>query len=127
MAIPIFTKMINTMKINKEAMYKSAGRGFTNATDAADWLVKHGVPFREAHEIIGKLVLYSIEKDKMLEELTIAEYKNISNRFDETIYESITLEACVNNRKVDGGPSKESVEKVIFIHKNYLLNHSIKN
>jgi len=126
MAIPIFTKMIDTMKVNKEVMYKSAGRGFTNATDAADWLVKHDVPFREAHEIIGKLVLYSIEKSKMLEELTITEYKNISDRFDETIYESITLEACVNNRKVDGGPSKESVEKAIFIHKNYLLNHSIK-
>ncbi|MPW26639.1 argininosuccinate lyase [Alkalibaculum sp. M08DMB] len=126
MAIPIFTKMLATLKVNKEVMYKSAGRGFTNATDAADWLVKNKVPFREAHEIIGKLVLYSIENNKTLEELTIEEYKNISDCFDETVYSSITLEACVNNRKVDGGPSKESIEKVIFINKNYLLNNSIQ-
>ncbi|RBP68969.1 argininosuccinate lyase [Alkalibaculum bacchi] len=122
MAIPIFTKMIDTMKINKENMYHSAGKGFTNATDAADWLVKNQVPFREAHAIIGKLVLYAIDKNKTLEELSLEEYKEVSSIFNETIYDSITLEACVNNRKVDGGPSRESVEKVIFINKNYLLN-----
>ncbi len=122
MAIPIFTKMIDTMKVNKENMYHSAGKGFTNATDAADWLVKNQVPFREAHAIIGKLVLYAIEKNKTLEELSLEEYKEVSPIFNETIYDSITLEACVNNRKVDGGPSRESVEKVIFINENYLLN-----
>ncbi|MFZ7132790.1 MAG: argininosuccinate lyase [Eubacteriales bacterium] len=125
MVIPIFTKMLDTIKINKDTMYEAAGRGFTNATDAADWLVKKGVPFREAHEIIGKLVLYSIENTKTLEELTLEEYRQISHHFDETIYDSITLEACVNNRKVDGGPSKYSVEKVIFINKNYLLKSFI--
>ncbi len=122
MAIPIFAKMIDTMKVNKENMYHSAGKGFTNATDAADWLVKNQIPFREAHAIIGKLVLYAIDKNKTLEELSLEEYKEVSPVFDETIYDSITLEACVNNRKVDGGPSRESVEKVIFINRNYLLN-----
>lgn len=123
MAIPIFTRMIDTMKIHKENMYHSAGKGFTNATDAADWLVKNQVPFREAHAIIGKLVLYAIDKNKTLEELSLEEYKEVSPVFNESIYDSITLEACVNNRKVDGGPSRESIEKVIFINKNYLLKN----
>ncbi|MFZ7120104.1 MAG: argininosuccinate lyase [Eubacteriaceae bacterium] len=121
MAIPIFSNMLDTISINKVIMYNAAGKGFTNATDAADWLVKNGLPFREAHEIIGKLVLYCIENSKTLEDLSLKEYKEISQVFDESIYESITLESCVNNRKVDGGPSRESVEKLIFINKNYLL------
>lgn len=126
MVIPIFTKMLETCTVNKEIMYKSAGKGFTNATDAADWLVKKGVPFREAHEIIGKLVLFCINNDKTLEELSIQEYKNISQHFDESVYDSITLESCVNNRKVDGGPSRESMDKLLFINKNYLLKRNKK-
>lgn len=125
MAIPIFTQMIDTMKINKENMYKAAGKGFTNATDAADWLVKNGLPFREAHEIIGRLVLYCLESEKTLEELSIEEYKEISPVFNESIFTSITLEACVNNRKVDGGPSMESMEKLMESNRKYLMDETI--
>lgn len=120
MCLPIFNDMLNTIKVNKENMYKAAGGGFTNATDAADYLVKKGIPFRNAHEIIGKLVLYCIQNDKTLESLTINEYKNISEFFSEDIFEAISLEACVNKRNIIGGPSKEMMEKVIAINEEYL-------
>ncbi|MCL1866894.1 MAG: argininosuccinate lyase [Oscillospiraceae bacterium] len=105
----VFTAMMETISFNIENMNKSASDGYTNATDAADWLVKKGVTFREAHEIIGRLVLYAIEKKSPLEALTIEEFKSVSEAFDETVYESITLEACVNSRKVQGGTSEGAV------------------
>ncbi len=122
MCLPVFNGMVSTLTIKKDNMYKAAGGGFTNATDAADWLVKKGIPFRDAHEIIGKLVLYCIKTEKSLEELALEEYKDISEHFDETVYEAITLEKCVNARTVFGGPSKEYIEKLISIDEEYISN-----
>lgn len=109
MCLPIFTEMLDTMKVRKDNMYKAASGGFTNATDAADYLAKKGVPFRDAHEILGKLVLYCIQNNKSLEELTLEEYKNISNVFEQDIYKAISLEECVNKRSITGGPAKDAV------------------
>ncbi len=120
MCLPIFMNMIKTMRVNKERMYQGAGGGFTNATDAADYLVKKGTPFRNAHEIIGKLVLHCVTTNQTLEELSLEEYRNISDVFDETIYEAISLETCVNKRNVIGGPSKDMMERVIAINSDYL-------
>ncbi len=122
MCLPIFKDMLLTLRVNKENMYKGAGGGFTNATDAADYLVKKGVHFRNAHEIIGKLVLYCVNNNKTLEELSLEEYRSISDVFSEDLYQEISLEACVNKRNVIGGPSKQMMEKVIAINENYLNN-----
>ncbi len=109
LCLPVFEKMICTMKINTENMYKGAGGGFTNATDAADYLVKKGMPFREAHEVIGKMVLYAINNNKALSDFTMEEFKSCSEIIEDDIYEAISLETCVNDRKVIGGPAKEAV------------------
>ncbi|MDR2939611.1 MAG: argininosuccinate lyase, partial [Clostridiales bacterium] len=120
MCLPIFTNMLSTMSINKAAMYKSAAGGFTNATDAADYLVRKGLPFRDAHEAIGKLVLYCIQKNKNLEALTIDEFKSVSENFDSDIYDSISLEACVKARGVLGGPSESATRAAISMNRKYL-------
>ena len=109
MCLPVFINMIKTMKPNKKNMYKGAQGGFTNATDVADYLVKKGVPFREAHEIVGKMVLYCIQNNKTLDDLSLDEYKQCSPNFEEDIYEAISLENCVNDRTLPGGPAKEAV------------------
>jgi len=101
--------MISTIKINKTEMYEAAKEGFTNATDLADYLVKKGVPFRSAHEITGKIVLYCIDNSKSLNELKIDEYKTFSGLIENDIYDKITVENCVLNRKLPGGPSKSTV------------------
>ncbi len=113
MCLPVFTNMIATMTVNKENMLASARLGFMNATDCADWLVRHGVPFRDAHGISGQFVMYCIEKGKSLEELTLDEFKAVSPVFVESIYDDIDLKSCVNRRTVKGGPAKECVDKVI--------------
>ena len=118
--IKLFTGMVQTMKINKPAMAKSARNGFTNATDAADYLVKHGVPFRDAHGIIGQLVLFGIEHNKALDDLTLEEYKAISPVFEEDIYEAISLETCVNTRNTVGAPGVEAMQNVLALEKEYL-------
>lgn len=118
--IKLFTGMIQTMKINKPIMAKSARNGFTNATDAADYLVKHGVPFRDAHGIIGQLVLYGIENNKALDDMTLEEYKTISPVFEEDIYEAISLETCVNTRNTIGAPGVEAMKNVLALEKEYL-------
>ncbi|GMQ63612.1 argininosuccinate lyase [Vallitalea sp. AN17-2] len=120
MCLPIFTDMLKTMKINKEKMYDGAGGGFTNATDAADYLVKKNLPFRDAHAVIGKLVLYCVNNNKNLEDMTLDEYKSVSPIFEDDIYEAISLETCVNKRNVIGGPSKEMMCKVINMNQKYL-------
>lgn len=122
MCLPVFTSMIETMTINNKNMLDAAKGGFTNATDAADWLVKKGVPFRDAHAIIGHLVIYCIENNTNLDDLSIEEYKNISPIFDESIYDAIKVEKCVDTRNVTGGPSKEWINKLIEINDNYLNN-----
>ena len=118
--LALFTGMIRTMHFNKEVMENSAKNGFTNATDAADYLVNHGVAFRDAHGIVGQLVLYCIEKDIALDDMTLEEYKAISPVFEEDIYEAISMKTCVDKRTTIGAPSKESMEKVIKIYENYL-------
>ena len=115
-----FAKMVKTMTVNKPVMKKAAAGGFSNATDAADWLVKHGVAFRDAHEIIGKLVFFGLEHGKSLDELTLEEYKSVSPVFDETIFEAIDLTVCVNQRNIIGGPAKERVEKAIAFNREWL-------
>ena len=111
--IALFTGMLATMKFNKGKMRLSANNGFTNATDAADYLVKHGVPFRDAHGIIGKIVLYCIERGIAIDDMSLEELKAICPVFEEDIYEEISMETCVNNRLTIGAPGKAAMEKVI--------------
>lgn len=120
MCLPIFTAMIQTMTVRKETLYKAASGGFTNATDAADYLVKKGMAFRDAHEVIGKLVLYCVTHDTDLESLSLEAYKAIHPIFEEDIYEAIALTTCVNERRVKGGPSKEAVLEHLEIAKAFL-------
>ncbi len=110
MCLNAFTPMIETMKVNEENMKNAASRGFINATDCADYLVKKGLAFRDAYKIVGQLVAYCIENSKTLETLSLEEYKNYSEVFDDEVYESISLLKCVNDRKSFGGPSVESVK-----------------
>ena len=120
MCLPVFTNMLDTMTVNGDRMLSSARLGFMNATDAADWLVKQGMPFREAHSVIGGIVMYCIEKGKNLEDLSLEEYKSFSSLFTNDIYESIDLRECVNRRRVKGGPSKEYIDTVIAENKRLL-------
>lgn len=122
MCLPVFTRMVDTMTFNKDSMRQAARKGFMNATDAADWLVKQGVPFRDAHAIIGQLVLYSINNNKNLDELTLDEYKSVSPVFTDEIYNAIDLDTCVNTRIVDGGPSEKYIKKLIEINKKTIEN-----
>ncbi|MDD3839582.1 MAG: argininosuccinate lyase [Clostridia bacterium] len=108
--IDVFTDMLKTTKINKDRLLDGAKGGFTNSTDAADYLVKKGVPFRDAHKIIGKLVLYCIKNDLDLYKLTLEEYKNFSPYFEQDIYQHINLHQCVSQREVYGGPAPEQVK-----------------
>ena len=118
--ISLFNGMIATMKFNKQAMADSAKNGFTNATDAADYLVNHGVPFRDAHGIIGQLVLTCIEKDCSLDELPLEEYQKISPVFDEDVYEAISMKTCVEKRNTIGAPGEEAMKQVLAINETYL-------
>ena len=111
--LALFTGMLSTMKFQKERMLESCRHGFTNATDAADYLVNHGVPFRDAHGIIGRLVLYCIEKNKALDDLTMEEYKAISPVFEEDIYDAVSMETCVQKRNTVGAPGPEAMKQVI--------------
>ena len=120
--IALFTGMLDTLRFCKERMNDSARHGFTNATDAADYLVNHGVPFRDAHGIVGRLVLYCIENQKALDDMSLKEYQAISPVFEEDIYEAISMETCVNKRLTIGAPGKEAMEKVIGIYREYLQN-----
>ncbi|MBQ7036440.1 MAG: argininosuccinate lyase [Clostridia bacterium] len=125
LCLPVFTNMLSTMKIREDVMYRGAGGGFTNATDAADYLVKKGLPFREAHEILGKLVFYSIEKGCALSDLSLEEYKQVSPVFEEDIYSAISLETCVNERSLPGGPCEKAVLKTIEKCEEFIKNFSI--
>lgn len=118
--LALFTGMLRTIKFRKENMENSAKNGFTNATDAADYLVNHGVAFRDAHGIVGQLVLYCLEKDIALDDMTLEEFKAISPVFEADIYEAISMETCVNKRMTIGAPGKEAMEKVIAIYAKYL-------
>ena len=118
--IHLFTGMIDTMKFNDAVMAKSAMNGFTNATDAADYLVKKGMPFRDAHGVIGALVLYCIDKNKAIEDCTIEELKAIHPMFEGDIYDAISLKTCVEKRLTKGAPSPDRMREVLDIYKDYL-------
>ncbi len=118
--IVLFTGMIRTMKFKKERMAASAMNGFTNATDAADYLVNKGVPFRDAHGIIGRLVLYCIEKNTSIDELSLDELKSISDIFEDDIYDAVSLKTCVEKRLIIGAPGPEAMKEVIRISREYL-------
>lgn len=118
--IVLFTGMIDTMTFNKDIMEASAKNGFTNATDAADYLVNHGVPFRDAHGIVGQLVLFCESKGISLDDMSLDEYKAISPVFEKDIYDAISLETCVNKRLTIGAPSPDAMNKVINIYREYL-------
>ncbi len=111
---------IRTASFNKDRMKKSAGGGFTNATDAADYLVKKGVPFRDAHGIIGRIILYAIENKKALDELTIEEYKGFSDTFEDDVFEAIDLKNCVDMRKTVGAPGREAMNAAIEKDETFL-------
>ena len=118
--ISLFTGMLKTMQFNKDRMKDSARHGFTNATDAADYLVNHGVAFRDAHGIVGQLVLTCLEKKIALDELPLDEYQKISPVFEEDIYEAISLETCVNKRVTTGAPGQTVMKQVIEVYKKYM-------
>jgi len=110
-SISIFTEMISTMKVNVDKMEKAAKSGFMNATDAADYLVAKGLPFRDCHEVIGKIVLYCIQESKAIEDLSLEELKVFSDLFDQDIYENIDIRACIQAKKSKGSTSFESVKQ----------------
>lgn len=113
MCVPVFSGMIETMKIRKERMHQGAAGGFTNATDVADYLVKKGLPFRSAHAVVGKMVAYCLDRGAALDELSLEEYKEFSPLFENDVYEAISLSTCVNQRTVTGGPAFETVRALI--------------
>ena len=120
--ISLFNGMMNTMTFNKPQMEKSTKHGFTNATDAADYLVNHGVPFRDAHGIVGQLVLLCLDKHISLDELPLDEYQKISPAFEEDIYDAISMKTCVEKRNTIGAPGRDAMKKVIAINDTYLAN-----
>lgn len=120
--LALFNGMLATTRFCREQMKKSAALGFTNATDAADYLVNHGVPFRDAHGIIGRIVLYCIEKNCSIDELTLDELKAASPVFEADIFEAVSMETCVNKRLTLGAPGKAAMEQAIQAEEEYLAN-----
>ena len=118
--VSLFTGMIKTMKFRKDVMETSAKNGFTNATDAADYLVNHGVPFRDAHGIVGQLVLFCIDKNIALDDMSLEEFQAISPVFQEDIYEAISMKTCVDKRMTIGAPGPKAMQKVIELNEKYL-------
>ena len=118
--LALFTGMLRTMRFRKQRMEDSAKNGFTNATDAADYLVNHGVPFRDAHGIVGQLVLYCIDKNIALDDMSLEEYKAISPVFEEDIYEAISMKTCVEMRNTIGAPGKSAMGQAIALEEAYL-------
>ncbi len=118
--LTLFTGMVSTMKFRREVMAKSAMNGFTNATDAADYLVGKGIPFRDAHSIIGKLVLYCIDKKTSIDALSLEELQEICDQFEEDVYDAVSLKTCVEKRLTVGAPGSETMKKTLEIYKRYL-------
>jgi argininosuccinate lyase len=112
-SLQIFTEMLATLTVNKETMHIAAKTGFLNATDAADYLVSKGLPFRDCHEVIGKLVLYCIAENKAIEDLSLEELQGFSPLFDDDVYDKLTLVSCINNKRSSGSTSFDSVKKQI--------------
>ncbi|TCL58433.1 argininosuccinate lyase [Kineothrix alysoides] len=120
--LALFNGMLRTIKFNEEVMAVSAMNGFTNATDAADYLVGMGVPFRDAHEIVGRLVLYCIDKNTCIDALSIEELKEISPVFEEDVFDAVSLKTCVEKRLTIGAPGQSAMKEVIDINREFLKN-----
>lgn len=118
--LALFNGMISTMKFNKANMESSAKNGFTNATDAADYLVNKGIPFRDAHGIVGQLVLHCIEKDIALDDMSLEEFKQICPVFEDDVYDAISLTTCVNKRNTIGAPGSDAMTKILKMNEEYL-------
>ncbi len=123
--LTLFTEMLSTLRFNKEAMEKSATRGFTNATDAADYLVSKGMPFRDAHSVIGRLVLACIERSCAIDDLTLTELKEFSDLFEEDIFDAISLKTCVEKRLTIGAPSPDMMEQAIRRGEEFLVDYKL--
>ncbi len=124
--LALFNGMLKTMKFRRKVMAESAMKGFTNATDAADYLVGKGVPFRDAHGIIGRLVLSCIEKNTSIDALSLEELKEISPFFEEDIYDAVRLETCVEKRLTAGAPSQEAMKEAICACRTFLERSWLK-
>lgn len=124
--LTLFTDMLATLKFNRDNMEKSATKGFTNATDAADYLVNKGMPFRDAHSVIGRLVLACIDKGCAIDDLSLSELKEFSELFDEDIFDAISLKTCVEKRLTVGAPSPDVMKKVIEANDEFLSSFSFK-
>ncbi len=120
LCMPVFEKMIKTMKVKKDVMLKGAKGGFANATDVADYLVKKGVPFRDSHSIVGQMVAKAIGLNKNLDDFTLDEFKECSPLIEEDIYEAISMETCVGDRKLKGGPAPERTKQEIIDGRTWL-------
>ncbi len=118
MCLLVFERMIATMTVRKDRMLSGAKGGFTNATDVADYLVKKGLPFRDAHGVVGRMVAHCIEKNTVIDALSPEEFKSFSELFDDDIYDAISLETCVNQRELIGGPAPKTVKALIEKYKN---------
>ena len=123
LCLTTFIPMLDTMTLYKENMRNAAARGFINATDCADYLVKKGLPFRDAYKITGTLVAYCINNGKVLETLSLEEFKELSDVFEQDVYDAIKLETCVNMRMADGGPAPEAVKKQIAFARNAIKGY----
>lgn len=120
----LFNGMLKSITFNKENMYASATGGYTNATDAADYLVNKGMPFRDAHRVIGEITVYCIGKKCAIDDLTIEEFKKFSELFDNDIYEAISLDTCIKKRMTLGAPGPEAIKKVIDINDEILKEYT---
>ncbi len=118
----LFTQMLSTLTFHSDRMQESAKEGFTNATDAADYLVSRGVPFRDAHEIVGELVLKCLDLGIALDDLPLEEYKKISPVFEEDIYDAISMENCIDRRNTIGAPGTEAMEDIIDRAQKYMAH-----
>ena len=123
--IALFNGMLKTMKFKKDNMRKSANNGFTNATDLADYLVKHGVPFRDAHGIVGRVVLECIDKNIAIDDMSLEELKAICPVFESDVYEAIAMETCVSTRLTIGAPSETAMKQVILLEEEYLAKNPV--
>jgi argininosuccinate lyase len=120
--IILFDGMLSTIKFNNDVMAKSARNGFTNATDAADYLVNKGVPFRDAHGIIGQIVLACIDKGIAIDDMSLEELKSYSDVFEEDIFDAISMETCVNKRLTVGAPGHDAMLEEIALCKDFMKN-----
>ncbi len=123
--VTLFAAMLSTTRFRKDRMRKSTSGGFTNATDAADYLVKKGVPFRDAHGITGRLVLRAMELNVTLDDLPLEEYRRFSPEFDEDIYEAVSPENCISARQTAGAPSEEAMKKCLAYYNEYIKKGSL--